>query len=91
MDTRWFSGIVIDCEIHTQLLTKTKAFCTCENRTGGIPDTRVCPVCLGLQGAMPRISNGYVHIPFRNFTKGEQPGKQKCRDKNFIGETALLN
>ncbi|MDY5917763.1 MAG: hypothetical protein SPJ55_05090 [Treponema sp.] len=40
---------------------------------------------------MSRISNGYVHIPFRNFTKGEQPGKQKCRDKNFIGETALLN
>ena len=49
--------IVIGCEIHTQLLTKTKAFCACENKYGGIPDTRVCPVCLGLPGAMPRISN----------------------------------
>ena len=48
--------IVIGCEIHTQLLTKTKAFCACENRYGGMPDTRVCPVCLGLPGAMPRIS-----------------------------------
>ena len=54
--------IVIGCEIHTQLLTKTKAFCACENRYGGMPDTRVCPVCLGLPGAMPRISKGYVEL-----------------------------
>ena len=54
--------IVIGCEIHTQLLTKTKAFCACENSYGGIPDTRVCPVCLGLPGAMPRISKGYVEL-----------------------------
>ena len=54
--------IVIGCEIHTQLLTKTKAFCACENRYGGMPNTRVCPVCLGLPGAMPRISKGYVEL-----------------------------
>ncbi|MCQ2612606.1 MAG: Asp-tRNA(Asn)/Glu-tRNA(Gln) amidotransferase subunit GatB [Treponemataceae bacterium] len=54
--------IVIGCEIHTQLTTKTKAFCACENRYGGMPDSRVCPVCLGLPGAMPRISRGYVEM-----------------------------
>lgn len=54
--------IVIGCEIHTQLLTGTKAFCACENRYGGMPNTRVCPVCLGLPGAMPRISKGYVEL-----------------------------
>ena len=54
--------IVIGCEIHTQLTTKTKAFCACENRYGGMPDTRVCPVCLGLPGAMPRVSKGYVEL-----------------------------
>lgn len=54
--------IVIGCEIHTQLLTKTKAFCACENKYGGIPNTRVCPVCLGLPGALPRISKGYVEL-----------------------------
>ncbi|MCR4938754.1 MAG: Asp-tRNA(Asn)/Glu-tRNA(Gln) amidotransferase subunit GatB [Treponemataceae bacterium] len=54
--------IVIGCEIHCQLTTKTKAFCACENRYGGMPDTRVCPVCLGLPGAMPRISRGYVEM-----------------------------
>lgn len=54
--------IIIGCEIHCQLLTKTKAFCACENRYGGMPDTRVCPVCLGLPGAMPRVSKGYVEL-----------------------------
>jgi aspartyl-tRNA(Asn)/glutamyl-tRNA(Gln) amidotransferase subunit B len=54
--------IVIGCEIHTQLLTKTKAFCACENRYGGMPNTRVCPVCLGLPGALPRVSKGYVEL-----------------------------
>lgn len=54
--------MVIGCEIHTQLTTKTKAFCACENRYGGMPDTRVCPVCLGLPGAMPRVSKGYVEL-----------------------------
>ena len=54
--------VVIGCEIHTQLITKTKAFCACENRYGGMPNTRVCPVCLGLPGAMPRISKGYVEL-----------------------------
>lgn len=131
--------IVIGCEIHTQLLTKTKAFCACENKYGGMPDTRVCPVCLGLPGAMPRISkgyvelgavagqalncqiarftkfdrkhyfypdlakgyqitqydiplctNGFVDLPFRNFPKNEQPGGDKCRPKNFIGEDCIV-
>lgn len=54
--------IVIGCEIHTQLLTTTKAFCACPNQYAGMPDTRVCPVCLGLPGAMPRVSTEYVAL-----------------------------
>ncbi|MGI5173789.1 Asp-tRNA(Asn)/Glu-tRNA(Gln) amidotransferase subunit GatB [Treponema sp. OMZ 840] len=54
--------VVIGCEIHCQLTTKTKAFCACENRYGGMPDTRVCPVCLGLPGGMPRVNKGYVEM-----------------------------
>lgn len=54
--------VIIGCEIHCQLLTNTKAFCACENRYGGMPNTRVCPVCLGLPGAMPRVSLGYVQM-----------------------------
>ena len=54
--------IMIGCEIHCELLTKTKAFCACENRYGGMPNTRVCPVCLGLPGAMPVVSREYVEM-----------------------------
>lgn len=54
--------VIIGCEIHCQLLTKTKAFCSCENRYGGMPNSRVCPVCLGLPGALPVVGNEYVKL-----------------------------
>lgn len=54
--------VIIGCEIHCELLTKTKAFCSCENRYGGMPNTRVCPVCLGLPGAMPIVGKSYVEL-----------------------------
>lgn len=52
--------IIIGTEIHCQLLTKTKAFCSCENKYGGGANLRVCPVCLGLPGALPTTSKEYV-------------------------------
>ena len=44
---------VIGLEVHCQLLTATKIFCACANRFGDPPNTNVCPVCLGLPGALP--------------------------------------
>jgi aspartyl-tRNA(Asn)/glutamyl-tRNA(Gln) amidotransferase subunit B len=44
---------VIGLEVHVQLLTATKAFCRCPNRYGDEPNTLICPVCLGLPGALP--------------------------------------
>ena len=44
---------VIGLEVHVQLLTATKAFCGCANRFGADPNTNICPVCLGLPGALP--------------------------------------
>ncbi|HLI97445.1 MAG TPA: Asp-tRNA(Asn)/Glu-tRNA(Gln) amidotransferase subunit GatB [Candidatus Baltobacteraceae bacterium] len=44
---------VIGIECHVELKTKTKMFCACENEFGGEPNTKVCPVCLALPGALP--------------------------------------
>lgn len=48
--------VILGCEIHVQLLTKSKAFCSCANSYGGTPNTRVCPICLGLPGALPNVN-----------------------------------
>ncbi len=45
--------VIIGCEIHVQLLTASKAFCSCANSFGGTANSRVCPVCLGLPGSLP--------------------------------------
>lgn len=57
--------VLIGLEIHVQLATRTKMFCRCELAFGAEPNSRVCPVCLGLPGSLPVINREAVAIAAR--------------------------
>src|SRR5262249_12453581 len=56
---------VIGLEIHAQLLTASKIFCSCSTAFGAAPNTHVCPVCLGLPGPLPVLNREAVDLAIR--------------------------
>lgn len=53
---------VIGLEVHVELLSETKVFCTCKSEFGGKPNTRICEVCTGMPGTLPRLNEKVVEF-----------------------------
>lgn len=54
--------VVIGLEIHAELKTKTKIFCSCKNEFGAKPNTNTCPICTGMPGTLPIINKRAVEL-----------------------------
>jgi aspartyl-tRNA(Asn)/glutamyl-tRNA(Gln) amidotransferase subunit B len=56
---------IIGLEVHCELRTETKLFCSCRNAFGDEPNTNICPVCLGLPGSLPVLNRAAVEYAMR--------------------------
>ena len=57
--------IVIGLEVHSELSTKTKIFCSCPTEFGGEPNTHCCPVCMAMPGALPVLNKKVVEYAIK--------------------------
>ena len=78
--------VVIGLEIHAELSTETKIFCSCSTQFGADPNTQICPVCTGMPGALPVLNERVVEYATKAglATNCEIARKSKNDRKNYF-------
>ena len=57
--------VVMGLEVHAELSTKTKIFCSCPTTFGASPNTQVCPICMAMPGTLPKLNEKVVEYAVR--------------------------
>ena len=78
--------VSVGMEVHAELATRSKMFCRCEVAFGGDPNTRTCPVCLGLPGALPVPNHAAIRMVLRTALalECEVPSRSIFHRKNYF-------
>ena len=82
--------VVMGLEVHAELSTKTKIFCSCPTTFGAEPNTQVCPICMGMPGTLPVLNEKVVEYAVKAglATNCEIARKSKDSNKKFPDDFA---